>query len=362
MMPACNARFRDDDQVDKELSNDDIQDVASQLGQNDASMFRHALRSLRFSIVITNPHLEDNPIVYVNRAFELMTGYSSASVIGRNCRLLQNGHTEQEAVDKLRKAIAEEEEVEVVLTNYRADGTEFRNRLFIAPLHNEGGKLAYFLGVQIAEDDAQGESVQAMLSEMQHRVKNHLAMIIGLIRLQARGKDWQAKRDFDTLARRIEALQLLYEEMSGRDGTGKHNGSDIALGAYVTRVANAISHLDGRSGVRINIDADAMSVPLDTATQVGLLVSEVLTNALQHAFEGRDEGLVEVRLKELSAGVVRLTISDDGIGLSKDKKWPSNDSLGGRIANQIIQGLEAKLSVERGLSGTVIAVDIPSPR
>ncbi|APE45396.1 hypothetical protein BOO69_09260 [Sulfitobacter alexandrii] len=320
-----------------------------------------AMTRAPFALVLTNPQLPDNPIVYVNRAFEEMTGYHSDVVLGRNCRFLQGDDTDQRGVAKLREAIEKREEVTVILRNYRADGTKFLNRLMIAPLYDQEDEVPYFMGVQTLYDDGEPEDEDTLeaLEEVQHRVKNHLSMIVGMIRMQARDSKSTPNREFDTLARRIETLQLLYEEMSADTG-GKNAGKDrINLGAYLTRVANAIAYIDGRSGVRVNIDADEMDVPLNTATQLGLVLSEIMTNSMQHAFDGRESGLVEVRIKNLSEGVMRLQVADDGTGIPEGVEWPKSNSLGGRIVSQLARSLDAKISVERALSGTMIVIDIP---
>ena len=96
----------------------------------------------------------------------------------------------------------------------------------------------------------------------------------------------------------------------------------MPLGAYISRVAATIGHLEGRRSIRINVDCDAIEVKVDRAARIGLLFSELLTNALKHAFEGREEGLVEARLKTLSSGIIRLTVTDDGVGLPKNANWP----------------------------------------
>ena len=84
--------------------------------------------------------------------------------------------------------------------------------------------------------------MQLQLAEVQHRVKNHLAMIVSMIRLQARSSE--AAEDFTVLARRIEALQLLYQELS-ETGVASTGRDEVPLGAYVSRIAAAVGHLDG---------------------------------------------------------------------------------------------------------------------
>lgn len=316
---------------------------------------------LPFAIVVTDPNHDDNPIVYVNTAFEEITGYARSAVVGRNCRFLQGSLPDQEARALLREAIREEREISVDIRNFRADGTEFLNRLLVAPVQDDEGRLAYFVGVQKSlEEDAVGDAnrrTEMALREVQHRVKNHLAMIISMIRLEARRMQLQSS--LTTLSRRVETLQLLYEEMvsPSRDGD-RHDR--IALGAYLGRITNAIAYLDGRSGIRVNAAFQKTSVPANAAVRIGLTFSEVLTNAFQHAFAGRAEGSVSVSMQRLSDGLLRVVVEDDGVGIPDDKHWPNDESLGGQIVSNLSRGLDAEVRVDRrDGSGTRVTIDIP---
>lgn len=330
-----------------------------------------ALSRAPFSIVLTDPRAADNPIVYVNDTFTTITGYARDFAVGRNCRFLQKEDRNQDAIKELRTAISEEKEVLVDVRNYRPDGEVFWNRLMISPLRGADGNVLYFVGLQLEIEVPPGEQqtqhdrdVQQALEEIQHRVKNHLAMVVSMIRLQSGAESADPKQDFDMLARRVETLQLLYEELSAREEDQEDDGEEtVALGAYLSRVANAVAHLDGRSGVRVNIDAEKLRVPFQTATQLGLILSELMTNALQHAFEGRDEGLLEIEAKTLSNGVFRLLVSDDGVGIPEDIDWPSEGNLGGRIIESLVNGLEGKLDVSAGdVQGTTVTLDVPHAR
>jgi PAS domain S-box-containing protein len=99
-------------------------------------------------ITLADPDLDDMPIVYANKAFEQMTGYTQADIIGRNCRFLQNEDTDQSEVLVLSDAIKERKQIEVTLRNYKKNGQLFYNRLKVIPLFDHAGKLLYFLGVQ----------------------------------------------------------------------------------------------------------------------------------------------------------------------------------------------------------------------
>jgi PAS domain S-box-containing protein len=97
-------------------------------------------------ITISDSKLPDDPLIYVNRSFELMTGYSSEEVLGRNCRFLQGNDRNQSALLEVRAALREGRDCEVLLRNYRKDGTLFWNELRLSPVHDEWGRLVNFVG------------------------------------------------------------------------------------------------------------------------------------------------------------------------------------------------------------------------
>ena len=99
-------------------------------------------------VSLADPDQEDMPLVYVNKAFEKITGYSQEETLGRNCRFLQGTDHDQEGLQKLREAIKNKESVEVTLRNYRKNGELFYNHLLMNPLFYSKGNLLYFLGVQ----------------------------------------------------------------------------------------------------------------------------------------------------------------------------------------------------------------------
>lgn len=106
------------------------------------------LQSAQRSFCITDPSLEDNPIVYASQSFLSQTGYALDQVVGRNCRFLQGPLTDRATVDRLRRSISKGEDVSVTLLNYRADGTTFWNQLFIASLRDINERVVNFVGVQ----------------------------------------------------------------------------------------------------------------------------------------------------------------------------------------------------------------------
>jgi PAS domain S-box-containing protein len=120
-------------------------------------------------ILITDPKLPDNPIIYVNPAFERTTGYSAEEAIGRNCRFLQGEDRDQPSLGELRAAIREGRGCRVVLRNYRKDGALFWNELYVSPIHDEEGRLTNFVGVQ---NDVTGRKrIEEALKESEDRLR-----------------------------------------------------------------------------------------------------------------------------------------------------------------------------------------------
>ncbi|GAA0662538.1 PAS domain S-box-containing protein [Sphingomonas insulae] len=101
------------------------------------------------AMVVSDPTLPDCPLIYVNQAFEQLTGFAAGEVLGRNCRFMQGPLTDPADVARLRSAIARREPIGLDLLNHRRDGTPFWNRLMVAPVFCEGGSLRYFVASQI---------------------------------------------------------------------------------------------------------------------------------------------------------------------------------------------------------------------
>jgi PAS domain S-box-containing protein len=99
-------------------------------------------------VTLSDPDLEDAPIIYANKSFERLTGYSQEEIIGHNCRFLQADDREQEGRFQIAEALKKHEAVEVTLRNYKKDRTLFYNRLKITPLFDKKQRVIYYLGVQ----------------------------------------------------------------------------------------------------------------------------------------------------------------------------------------------------------------------
>ncbi len=131
----------------------------------------------KVAAVVSDPGLPDNPIVACNDAFMQLTGYRRDEIIGRNCRFLRGQQTEPDRTAALREAIAAHRPTMVELINYRKDGTTFRNAVMIAPLFDEAGQVAYYLGSQMAIDEAgasRQERARALVDGLSRRQRQIL--------------------------------------------------------------------------------------------------------------------------------------------------------------------------------------------
>src|ERR671916_1572323 len=159
-------------------------------------------------IVITDPKLPDNPIVYVNPAFERISGYGAGEVRGRNCRFLQGEERDQPALEELRTALREERESRVVLRNYRKDGEPFWNELYVSPVHDDAGRITNFVGVQ--NDITERRRIEEILRESEERFRatfEHAA--VGAAQVGIDGRWLRVNR------RLCEIVGYTHEEMLG---------------------------------------------------------------------------------------------------------------------------------------------------
>lgn len=172
-----------------------------------------ALDSSSNGIVISDMRLPDGPIIYANKAFERMTGYKPAEVHGINCRFLQGADSGQEEVTTLREAIAAGQGCQVVLRNYRKDGTMFWNELTVSPVHDEEGKVTHFIGIQNDITERVRAEQALRLSEKRKRAILNAALDC-IITIDERGRIVE----FNPAAERT--FRYRRDEVIGRDLAG----------------------------------------------------------------------------------------------------------------------------------------------
>lgn len=179
-----------------------------------------------------------------------------------------------------------------------------------------------------------------LLRELQHRVKNNLQMITALIRMEARNVPaGETGERFDRLAGRVQALSLLYDLLAGEGAT-----DGIDLGVYLSQVASSVMQAHAPEGIRLNLKVDTWPVSINVAMPTGLVVNELMTNALKHAFVGRESGAITVSSLVSDTGC-SVVIADDGIGLPEGETWPQSGKLSAVIAQSLKQNANAELEV-----------------
>jgi PAS domain S-box-containing protein len=138
--------------------------------------FYAAFERTRMPMVVTDPALPDNPIIFANGAFLELTGYAEAEVLGRNCRFLQGPETDLETVAEIRQAIAAGEDITTELLNYRRDGSAFWNRLFISPVRDPDGRIRHFFASQVDVTRRQdAERAEAELRRLNETLEQRVA-------------------------------------------------------------------------------------------------------------------------------------------------------------------------------------------
>ncbi|TNC67231.1 PAS domain-containing protein [Rubellimicrobium roseum] len=348
--------------------------------------FAAAIRRTRMPIIITDPRQEDNPVVFANDAFLELTGYGRDEVIGRNCRFLQGPDTDPACVAEIRRAIAEEwEQFRGDILNYRKDGTAFWNALFMSPVRDETGEILYFFASQhdvtaskareqtmheraeeledavdrrtrelqasIEEARAEARAKTVLLHEVDHRVKNNLQMIGSLIQMQAkRTSDPAAAVALRSVLSRVEALATVHRRLYQGDDVSRF---DVAT--FACDLASDLVSAAGRADIRLELELEPVEISKDKAAPLALVVSELVTNAVQHAF--RDRGgrlLVRVRPEE---GELVIGIEDDGVGLPGQEL--GRGSFGRTVVEMLSRQLQAQVRWETADPGTRITVRMP---
>lgn len=251
-------------------------------------LFEQAMAQTRMAMCLTDPNLPDDPIVFCNEAFELLTGYSSDEIIGRNCRFLQGAETDETQIARIRDAIRNEDVAVVELLNYRKDGSKFWNALHLGPIYNEDGSLKYFFGSQwdvsdIHQARAEERHAKEMAREVSHRLKNVFAVIAGIVNIT--GRAMQARDVAARINERVTALGRSYEPTL----------DDAFLGTIeVGQSIRAILKPYDPEGDRITFAGNGVRTEPNAISAIGLTLHELATNATKYGALSQDGGTIAV--------------------------------------------------------------------
>jgi two-component system, sensor histidine kinase PdtaS len=188
---------------------------------------------------------------------------------------------------------------------------------------------------------------EVLLSEIHHRVKNNLQLVSSMLALQARTAGPEAQHALAEGQRRIDSIALVHEQLYG-----SRNLSAVNFARYIEALIPELCRAGG-SADRVDVVLDLLDVELapERAIPCGLLVSELVTNALKHAFPEQRKGSLHVQLERLPEARLRLTVRDDGVGLVGEFPRKADVSLGLDLVTIFAQQLQADVVLERE-SGT----------
>ena len=241
----------------------------------------------------------------------------------------------------------------------RADG---RYRWILdhgVPRYAQGNVFEGFIGscIDITEIRDGAEALQArttalaaalrerevLLSEIHHRVKNNLQLVSSMLALQARTVGAEAQHALSEGQRRIDSIALVHEQLYS-----SRILSAVNLARYAGALIPELYRASG-VGVRVAIQLELEDVELlpERAIPCGLVVSELVTNALKHAFPGQRRGNLQVKLERLPAKRLRLTVKDDGVGFVPQSAEVGRASLGLDLVAIFAKQLEAAVEIER---------------
>ena len=334
---------------DKVKQVEQLLDVPNLADALESDRFKQFLDHIPFAVAVSELRPSEC-LIYANIEFERLTGRAAAEIHGKRWDSLLRSVTAKDDGRALSEAISDDDDyigefvidhgdkaisVDAWSTAIQDDGGTERFRLLaMADISHRVRADQEELEQRIREKDT-------LLRELQHRVKNNLQMVTALIRLEARNLPENAAGErFDRLAGRVDALALLYSLLSGDTP-----GDSVDLGVYISQIASAVMKAHASEGVRLDLKVDTWPVSINVAMPTGLVVNELLTNALKHAFVETNGGTVTLRSVVDETGC-RVIVADDGAGLPEGTDWPTPGKLAALIVQSLRQNAGAQVTVE----------------
>lgn len=321
-------------------------------GEEKLRQLSRIIEQAPMAIVITDL---TGAIEYINPQVTRITGYTLEEVWGQNPRILQSGLTAPEVYDGLWATLQAGGVWRGEFENRKKSGEFFAEQAVVAPVVDAAGKVTHYVALKqdITErrqvDQALQNSLRekvALLNEVHHRVKNNLQVITSLLRLEAgRSHQPDTKGVLQEMQGRIRAMALLHETLY-RAGTF----ASVDLRGYLKQLATQAFRAQSNGMVRLNLMLDSVQASMDVATPCGLLVNELIANALKHAFPPDQGGELRIELHALPTRWGKtpkwlLQVSDNGVGLPADFETRRTQSLGLQLATDLAQQLGGKLTI-----------------
>ena len=358
---AFSIPFKIKDKIAIQVFAKDITD--RKLAEETVRKLSRAVEQSSASIVITDLN---GDIEYVNPKFCEVTGYSIEEVVGNNPRVLKSGEGTSDMYQNLWSTISQGKEWSGIFYNKRKDGSFFWESALISPIKNESGNITHYLGIKedITEQKLKDEKLQSslkekelMLREIHHRVKNNLQIISSLLKLQATYiTDPIALEYFRVSQDRVKSMALIHQQL--------YRSTDLSSIDFGDYLRNLTTHLFQAYGANeknivLNIEANNIFIGIDSAIPCGLLINELISNSLKHAFPGSKRGKILIKMESIGDNRFVLTVSDDGIGFPEDLDFKNTKSLGMQLVITLTEQIDATIELIRD-KGTTFRISFSS--
>jgi PAS domain S-box-containing protein len=301
----------------------------------------------------------DGVFVDVNEAFCVITGYSKEDVVGREANEV---HIWDDPDDRKRfvERLTKDGKVQNFEAKFRMKNGNVRFGLLSATAIMLQGEMHHIsITRDITDMKAAEERIKSslkekeiLLKEVHHRVKNNLQVISGLLNLQAHHiTDPGAREVYKESQNRVITMGLIHEEL--------YQSKDLAQVDFAAYIQNLSSNLFAsygkeHSNVDLVLDAEHIEMIVDTAIPCGLIVNELISNSLKHAFPMEKEGEVRVDFHSLGNGVYRLSVADSGVGLPEGFDFRRSKSLGLQLVTVMTELLGGTIELNRDGGTTFI--------
>lgn len=315
------------------------------------------------SIVITDLK---GDIEYVNPKFTEITGYESFEVLGENPRILKSGENPKEIYENLWKNITSGSEWRGIFLNRKKDGSLFWESALISPVKNEDGLTTHYLAVKedITEQKIKDEKLQnslkekeLMLREIHHRVKNNLQIISSLLKLQATYITDESSLEYFRISQdRVKSMALIHQQLYRSNDL-----SSIDFGDYLRHLTTHLFQAYGvnEGNISLTVEAKNIYIGIDSAIPCGLLINELISNSLKHAFPTSRKGKINIKMESIEENKFILIISDNGIGFPEEIDFRNTKSLGMQLVITLTDQIDGKIELIRG-NGTTFKISFIS--
>jgi PAS domain S-box-containing protein len=324
------------------------------------------VEAIREGILVLTPDLT---IRFANRSFCEMFAVAPEHTVGRKLNEIGNGQWDiPELRTALETILPERKTIEAFEVEHFFPSIGQRIMLLNArKVHQlDNGIQQILLAIEDItervrlererEHAAAHERISMLLQELTHRVKNSLQFIASMVTIEARSlKSGEGKAALARVSRRILALGQLYSQLS-EDGTFEAVDSATYLNGLCRDLIASV-YKDGDAFIMLKTDIESELLPTDRAIPIGLIVNELVTNAVKYGFPDEAQGTVTVTLKRVS-GELRLTVADDGQGFDPRR---TDSGLGGRLVHAFAKQLGGQVERESTSQGTAVHLILPSP-